>query len=53
MKSSAYEAKTRDIILESQTTLAERDSMIANLRLLLDRCNEELDGLEQSVTTSL
>jgi FtsZ-binding cell division protein ZapB len=31
---------------EGRTALEERDSTIANLRSLLKRCNQELDGLE-------
>ncbi len=37
---------------ENQAALEERDLTIADLRSLLDRRNQELDGLEQSVATT-
>jgi hypothetical protein len=37
---------------DNQTALDERDSTISDLRSLLERRNQELDGLEQSVATT-
>jgi FtsZ-binding cell division protein ZapB len=37
---------------ENQAALEERDSTISDLRSLLDRHNQELDGQEQSVATT-
>ena len=39
-------------VINSQSALEERDASIANLRSLLDRRNQELDGLEQSEITT-
>jgi predicted RNase H-like nuclease (RuvC/YqgF family) len=38
---------------ENQTAFTERDSTIADLRSLLERCNKELDGLERSIRKSI
>jgi predicted RNase H-like nuclease (RuvC/YqgF family) len=36
-------------IADSRAAIAERDSTIADLHSLLERCNQDLDALEQSV----
>ena len=38
-------------IADEESAARERDTVIANLRSLLDRCNQQLNVMEQSVGT--
>ena len=49
---SSLQRKLETASAEGKSALEERDSSNANLRSLLDRCNQELDGLEQSEITT-
>ena len=49
---SSLKQQQESIDAEGQIVLADRDSTIANLWSLLDRRNQELDGLQRSVTTT-